>query len=217
MANSGPDTNGSQFFFTLGPVNRLNYLHTVFGRVVAGLEVLPQIKPGDSMTVRIIRHGAVVEKFAADEASFAKLAASVPRALSAAFEDVSGLLPTDPPRAKTLETKLRNFTRFTGRGLYVRLYGKFEPESPKQTMGQFAADLARKISLPAGDTLLVWFAAENKAQVVAPAGEDLKLNAPTAADLPDPTRRLLATLNEAIDGLIFQLEPKEPVPTGNSR
>src|ERR1700733_904491 len=37
MANDGPDTNGSQFFLTLAPVNRLNYLHPVFGRVVRGL------------------------------------------------------------------------------------------------------------------------------------------------------------------------------------
>ena len=34
MANAGPDTNGSQFFLTLREVNRLNYLHSVFGRAV---------------------------------------------------------------------------------------------------------------------------------------------------------------------------------------
>ena len=44
MANEGPDTNGSQFFLTLRETNRLNYLHSVFGRTVRGLEVLPQFK-----------------------------------------------------------------------------------------------------------------------------------------------------------------------------
>ena len=50
MANEGPDTNGSQFFLTLEPVGRLDYLHTVFGRTVGGAEVLRQVAAGDPMT-----------------------------------------------------------------------------------------------------------------------------------------------------------------------
>ena len=36
MANSGPDTNGCQFFITLEAQNQLNYLHSVFSNVVIG-------------------------------------------------------------------------------------------------------------------------------------------------------------------------------------
>ena len=41
MANKGPDTNGSQFFITLGDdCNKLNGRHVVFGKVTKGLEFI---------------------------------------------------------------------------------------------------------------------------------------------------------------------------------
>ncbi len=47
MANSGPNTNGSQFFITYEATPWLDGKHTVFGRVIEGMDVLESLRPRD--------------------------------------------------------------------------------------------------------------------------------------------------------------------------
>ena len=52
MAHAGKDTGGSQFFMVLdaGATRHLNGVHTVFGQITDGLDIMKKIKANDSMT-----------------------------------------------------------------------------------------------------------------------------------------------------------------------
>ncbi len=165
MANSGPDTNSSEFFITLRDTHRLNYLHSVFGRVVRGAELLPRVKADEPFAITIHRLGAAAAKFDASEAAFAaRVAAAKPYAFAPEpgatvhFDDPDKILPQDIPRAKNFNFKLANFERFTGRKVYARVFGKFVPAHEGQKPGDFHRDLARQLGVERDGVLVSYFA-----------------------------------------------------------
>lgn len=137
MANSGPSSNGSQFFITHVPTNWLDNKHSVFGHVVQGQDVVDAVAQGDTMNMEILRVGEEAQAFNAVEVfrkftgAKAEREAAAKAAQEASMKDlVAGFDKTDS-------------------GLYYKIIQKGEGVKP--TAGQ-TVSVHYKGMLPEGST-----------------------------------------------------------------
>jgi peptidylprolyl isomerase len=74
MAHSGPNTATCQYYITLGDRSYLDRIHTVFGEVISGMDVVNSIEQGDTTySITIIRVGENAGKFIVNQKIFDKL------------------------------------------------------------------------------------------------------------------------------------------------
>lgn len=206
MANEGPDTNGSQWCFILRPSPHLDYLHSVFGQVIEGLEILPKIEQGDAMKVKILRVGKDAEQFKVTRGSFASMVAAARRyrgtkepGPDAPFDDPDRLLPTDWPRAQAVTCKLVNVERFTGRKVRARLLAH-APEG-EGGIDRYLTETAERLAIGPAGVLAVYCADTDEWHFKI--GKDAKLiptsGNPTGDSDMTPEARLVAQVRQLRD------------------
>lgn len=115
MANSGPNTNGSQFFVTFRATEHLNGKHTVFGKLVGGEDVLNKIErvPVDPSTNRPLKP-VVLEDVAIFQDPFAAYQERLSKKLQREAEERAGTSLRQKKaaeRAKDRTTSVTNFPR----------------------------------------------------------------------------------------------------------
>ncbi|MBA5791608.1 peptidylprolyl isomerase [Flavobacterium sp. xlx-214] len=128
MANAGPATNGSQFFITHVPTPHLDGMHSVFGHVIEGQDVVNKIAQGDKIeNIKIIRSGEKAKAFDAPKV-FKEKQEENQKKQEEASKAMEGTLTETTAKfadAKAKATKLSS-------GLMYYIFEKGTGEKPKE-------------------------------------------------------------------------------------
>ena len=120
MANSGPNTNGSQFFITHNATSHLDGRHTVFGHVIKGQDVVDSIEQNDFILhLKIIRKGRDARKWNATEV----------------FKQVYDSIQTKIEEEKKLMEKIQSMTKEKYNSFFLEEVLKKEPNAIQTQSG----------------------------------------------------------------------------------
>jgi peptidylprolyl isomerase len=125
MANSGPGSNGSQFFITHGPTPHLDGKHTVFGHVVKGQNIVNAIETNDKIKkVTISRVGSKAKSFKTDQSAWNKLKSQIKDPATLNLEAAEAFLE---------KTKAQEGVKSTASGLLYKVLTEGSGPSPQRT------------------------------------------------------------------------------------
>ena len=148
MANSGINTNGSQFFITIVPTPHLNYKHTIFGEVLAGQDVVNNVHQNDTIkSLKIIRQGKDAEAFKVTQESFDKLKDKGIKKAAEFQKKLPSIKEKDMFRQ--IEGKVDGFTK-TKDGIYYKIQ---EQGSGAVCGNGKTVTVEYKLELPTGELL----------------------------------------------------------------
>ncbi len=120
MANGGPGTNGSQFFITLSATPHLDGKHSVFGKVIKGLDVVNSIQQGDKIeSVKIYKVGEEAKSFIAAkifEKMRKKAVESAEKKLESKIKEEKKIIEKNWPERKTTPSGLMYIILKDGKG-----------------------------------------------------------------------------------------------------
>lgn len=219
MANDGPDTNGSQFFITLAEARRLDFLHSAFGKVIQGGEVIGRIQQGDRMTVAIRRVGETARQFRVDRPMLEARAKKIPPTLmgsetSRYFDDPDRLLPTSPPRAKYFGYQLANLDRFTDARIFARVFSSAS-KRPGLTDSEMLRTLSTELDVNQQGVLAVYWSDQDRWDIVVGKEDAARFHANLAEQpVEDRVRQVLLAAERRVAQSLQQPEKgAEPLST----
>jgi hypothetical protein len=223
MANNGPNSNGSQFFITLDDQqDRLNYKHSVFGKVIQGMDSVQRIREGDLIeSVEIIRLGEAAKRFESIRATWTARLEEFPRIPEPAipfpfFHDFAGL---DYPAwfPSWIAQKLYNYEVSRGVSVYIRTFQTFLPAADGETPQQFSERLATMMGYGKANgqrqfLLALYFAdTETWALYATPRLYPKLFQQPGETPGPEDWNRLLDTLEQRARSTFEEGTPRRMV------